>query len=173
MSKPFGLVATAAILAAGACAAARAADLSVVFVHPEDFRDAVFSHPYGDERQREPVLRGIERHLQQLADRGLPPGDSLRIEVLDIDLAGWFEPFRFRTYADNVRILREITWPRIKLRYTLTRGGEVTASAEEHVAALNYLMTVNPYSVSDRLRYEKAMLDDWFDRRFVRPAEHG
>ncbi|MDM0074691.1 DUF3016 domain-containing protein [Variovorax sp. J2P1-59] len=171
MSSPFGF-AVAAMLSAGACAAVQAADLSVVFVQPENFRDAVYSHPYGSERERAAVLRDIERHLRELADRGLPPGDSLRIEVLDIDLAGWFEPFRTRSYGD-VRILRDITWPRIKLRYTLTRGDQVVASAEEQVSDLNYLMTVNRYSVSDRLRYEKAMLDNWFDRRFVKPAEHG
>jgi hypothetical protein len=170
MSRPFALVA-AAILAFGASAAASAAELSVVFVHPEKFTDAVYSHPYGDAQERDVVLRDVERHLQGLADRGLPPGDSLRIEVLDIDLAGWFEPWRFRSYS-NVRILRDITWPRIKLNYTLKRGDQVLASAEEQVVDLNYLMTVNRYSPDDRLRYEKAMLDEWFDKRIVRPVEH-
>ena len=170
MSRHFGFMA-AAMLAGGACAAAQAADLSVVFVNPEDFTDAIYSHPYGSEQERAVVLRDIERHVRQLADRELPAGDSLRIEVLNIDLAGWFEPWRNRGYAD-VRVLREVTWPRLKLRYTLTRGDQLLASAEEHVSDLNYLMTLNRYSVSDRLRYEKAMLDDWFDRRFVRSAEH-
>lgn len=171
MSSPFGFAA-AAVLATGACFAAQSADLSVVFVHPETFRDAIYSRPYGGEQERAPVLRDIERHLRQLADRGLPPGDSLRIEVLDIDLAGWFEPFRYRAYPD-IRILREVTWPRIQLRYTLMRGDQLLSSAEERVSDLNYLMTVNRYPVGDRLRYEKAMLDDWFDRRIVKPAEHG
>jgi hypothetical protein len=171
MSRPFAFAA-AAILAVGSSAATSAPDLSVVFVHPENFRDAVYSHPYGDEQERAVVLRDVERHFMRLADRGLTDGDSLRIEVLDIDLAGWFEPWRFRAYQ-NVRILRDITWPRFKLRYTLKRGDQVLASAEEQVVDLNYLMTVNRYSPEDRLRYEKAMLDDWFDRRIVQPAEHG
>jgi len=171
MSRPFGFIA-AAMLAGGACAAAQAAaSLSVVFVNPEGFTDAIYSHPYGSQQERAEVLRDIERHLRQLADRELPAGDSLRIEVLNIDLAGWFEPWRNPGYAD-VRVLREVTWPRIKLRYPLTRGDQLLASAEEHVSDLNYLMTVNRYSVNDRLRYEKAMLDDWFDRRFVTSAEH-
>ncbi|MGO4394946.1 DUF3016 domain-containing protein [Variovorax sp. M-6] len=159
----------AAILAAGASAAVSAADLSVVFVDPGQFTDAAYSHPHGTERQRAEVLRDIERHLRQLAERGLPAGDALRIEVLDIDLAGWFEPFRFRTGAD-VRVLRDITWPRITLHYTLTRGDRVIASAEEQVADLNYLMRVNRYGDSDRLRFEKAMLDDWFGRRIAAQA---
>ncbi|RZL93402.1 MAG: DUF3016 domain-containing protein [Variovorax sp.] len=130
----------AIVVAAGASAAASAAALSVVFVDPDKFTDAVYSHPQGTEQQRAEVLRDIERHLRQLAERGLPAGDALRIEVLDIDLAGWFEPFRFRTGTD-MRVLRDITWPRIKLHYTLTCGDRVIASAEEQVTDLNYLMT--------------------------------
>lgn len=156
----------AIVVAAGASAAASAAALSVVFVDPDRFTDAAYSHPHGTEQQRAEVLRDIERHLRQLVERDLPAGDALRIEVLDIDLAGWFEPFRLRTGTD-VRVLRDITWPRIQLHYTLTRGDRVIASAEEQVADLNYLMTVNRYGSSDRLRYEKAMLDDWFRRRIA------
>ena len=33
---------------------------------------------------------------------------------------------------------------------------------------MNYLMSGNRYPSIDRLRYEKAMLDDWFDRRIAR-----
>lgn len=158
-----------AIVAASASAAASAAALSVVFVDPDKFTDAVYSHPWGTETQRAEVLRDIERHLQQLADRQLPAGDTLRIEVLNVDLAGWFEPFRFRNGTD-IRVLRDITWPRITLHYTLTRGDQVVASAQEQVADLNYLMTVNRYASGDRLRYEKAMLDDWFSRHISAPA---
>jgi hypothetical protein len=31
---------------------------------------------------------------------------------------------------------------------------------------MDFLRASNRYSSSDRLRYEKAMLDDWFERRF-------
>ena len=81
----------------------------------------------------------------QLWLRGLPAGDTLTIEVLDIDLA--------------------ITWPRIKLRYALTRGDQVLSSGEDQVTNLNYLMESNRYFSGDRLRYEKSMLDAWFDQR--------
>ena len=32
---------------------------------------------------------------------------------------------------------------------------------------MNYLASFNRYARSDRLRYEKAMLDAWFDRRIA------
>ncbi|MDN8611539.1 DUF3016 domain-containing protein [Variovorax ginsengisoli] len=161
----------AALLVAGASAQATAPALSVVFVHPERFTDAAYSHPNGSEPERLEVMRDVQRHLVQLAERGLPPGDSLRIEVLNIDLAGWFEPWRFRLQTGTyIRILRDITWPRMRLHYTLTRGDRVLADADDELSNLNYLMTVNRYSPTDRLRYEKAMMDDWFDRRIVARA---
>ena len=143
---------------------AAAAGVSVSFIHPEKYVDAAYSRSYASEKDRAEVQRDIEGHLQRLAERGLPAGDTLTIEVLDIDLAGWFEPFTFRSGA-QVRIMREVTWPRIKLRYALTRGDQLLASGEEQLIDQNYLMMTNRYFVGDRLRYEKAMLDAWFERR--------
>jgi len=59
----------AAIIAAGASAAVSAAALSVVFVDPDRFTDAAYSHPHGTAQERAEVLRDIERHLRQLAER--------------------------------------------------------------------------------------------------------
>lgn len=143
---------------------ASAANLSVEFVQPEKYTDAGYSSSLASERERGEVQREIEQHLQRLAERSLPASDALTIEVLDIDLAGHFEPFRFRNSSD-LRIVREVTIPRIKLRYTLRRGDQVIASAEEHLSDMNFLMTRNRYASGDRLRYEKAMLDDWFQRK--------
>jgi hypothetical protein len=86
--------------------------------------------------------------------------------VTDVDLAGRFE--WWRPYAYDVRILRDITWPRIKLRYALADGGRTVLSAEEQISDLNYLMNAGVRSSSDPLKYEKAMLDDWFRARTVR-----
>lgn len=76
------------------------------------------------------------------------------MEVLDLDLAGWFNPFWPRS-GGYVRVVCDIEWPRIKLRYTLRRGNQVVVSGEEQLVDMNYLMTVNRSPMSDRLRYEK------------------
>lgn len=168
MHKHLSLVAVG-FFAGMACASAASPNLTVAFIGPETYADASYSRSFASEKDRAEVQRDIEQHLLRLAERSLPAGDALKIEVLDIDLAGRFEPFSFRTGSD-VRIVRDITWPRMKLRYTLTRGGEVVLSEEAQLADLNYLMSTNRYSSSDRLRYEKAMLDDWFDKTIVRQS---
>lgn len=81
-------------------------------------------------------------------------------------MAGHFEPFRFR--GNEVRIMRDVTRPRIKRRYTLAPEGRVIASAEEHVSDMNHFISGHRYSSADRLRYERAMLDDGFEPRMIK-----
>ena len=152
-----------------AASAAAAGSLTVVFVQPENYTDAAYARSFAGERERAEVMRDVERHLQRLAESKLPAGDALKLEVLDIDLAGSFEPVRFRP-GDNMRMVRDVSGPRIKLRYTWSRGDQVVAGAEEHLSDINFLRLPQRYFSDDRLRYEKVMLDDWFDRRFVKPT---
>lgn len=152
---PAGLLAIAATAAH--------ADVVVNFTEPEHYTDAAYTRAFANETDRAEVQHDIARHLGRLAERGLPRDETLTIDVRDIDLAGWFEPWHTRTGHD-VRILRDITWPRIKLAYTLKRGDQVLASGEDRLVDMNYLMVTNTYPDTDRLRYEKPMLDAWFAR---------
>ncbi|MEJ8853689.1 DUF3016 domain-containing protein [Variovorax robiniae] len=138
------------------------ADVTVNFIDAEHYTDAAYSYAYANDKDRAVVQRDITQHLKRLADRSLPPDETLTVDIRDIDLAGWFEPWHARGH--DVRILRDITWPRIKLAYVLKRGDQVLASGEERLADMNYLMGPNIYPSSDRLRYEKPMLDGWFER---------
>lgn len=154
--------------AAGLCAfglPALAGSASVAFIQPDTYADAAYSRPIGGEKERAQLRLALEHHLKQLAAQGLAVNESLAVEVLDIDLAGHFEPVRSQPGAE-LRVLRDISGPRIKLRYTLKRGDQVMARAEDQLSDTNYLLKWNRYSASDRLRYEKALLDDWFGKRF-------
>ena len=63
--------------------AASAGSASVVFIDSERYTDAAHSHSFvASERDRAEVRLDIERHLQQLAERSLPVGDVLTVEVL-------------------------------------------------------------------------------------------
>ena len=155
-------VAAGALLAQSAWAAT---NLSVTFVNPDNYADASYSSMFANARDRADVQHDIEQHLQTLAQRYLAPGDTLKIDVLDIDLAGRVEPLRSRV-GNDVRVVRDIAWPRMTVRYTLTHGGQAAASRDETLSDLNFLSSFNRYSDGDHLRYEKAMLDRWFRERF-------
>jgi len=153
---------TSLTAAAMALASSAHAAVTVAFFDPGHYRDAAFQRDGG--QPDEAVLKGIEKHLQQLGERYLAADQKLSVEILDIDLAGRIAPWR--PQLNGVRLMDDVTWPRIKLRYTLEANG-IATSAEESVADMNYLAHIHMYSSGDRLLYEKQMLDDWFRARFV------
>lgn len=148
------------------CAPLAAQPVTVDFVDPENFVDARFRHGPGSDGERAEVLREIENHLHGLAGRHLPPGRTLAIEVRDVDLAGRIEPTR--GMPGEIRVLRSATWPSITLRYRLADAERTLAESSERIVDTNYQTRILLYARSDRLRYEKAMLDDWFEARIVR-----
>ncbi len=103
------------------------AGVNVRFISPERYSDA----GAGDG-----TLAALRTHLQRLGERFLAPGQTLTVDILDVDLAGHFEPWR-RNLSD-VRILRDVTPPRVKLRYVLTDRGKRGRSGEDNLTDINY-----------------------------------
>ncbi len=155
------LLAGAALLAA--CAGANAAALHVVFVQPDTYTDAGYRSALPSDKERSQVRQDLGEHLAKLAERLLAPDQTLKIEVLDIDLAGRIDP------RSDLRVVTDVTPPRIRLRYALARNGQPVAGGEEVLSDLNFMTPGNRYSSGDRLRYEKALLDAWFEARIAQP----
>jgi hypothetical protein len=147
--------------AVSACAFAGAAH--VTFVSPEKFADI---GPFINGPEAAANMAEIARHIEQLAARRLPADQVLEVDVLDVRLAGILDPRRYLNTP--YRVMRESSWPSITMRYRLMRGGGVLASGEETVSDGAYLHFINRYPDGDPLRFEKRMLDNWFDSRFVR-----
>jgi hypothetical protein len=84
--------------------------------------------------------------------------------VLDIDLAGRLYP---RRGGEDIRVMNGgADWPRMRLRTRWSRMARVR-SGDEQLANMNYMQRINRYWETDPLRYEKQMLDDWFDKTIV------
>lgn len=162
MRKPL-FVALLAI--AGLWPAAASAELRLNFVAPEHYWDASLHGGYGA-RRYERAVKELDKIFQALAARYLRPGDQLTLDVLDVDLAGEYEPSR---YSYEVRLMTDTTWPRMKLRYVLTRPDTAPVSGDELVSDRNYLTFPNFRSGSETLSYERIMLERWFKARFAAP----
>lgn len=135
-----------------------AAQVLVNFVEPQRYAD--IGRLAAD---RERALRALELHLRSLAAR-LPDGAQLRIEVLDVDLAGELYP---TPRIEEQRVLRgRADWPRMHLRWALTAPGEAPRSGDDQLADMNYFGTVRSPDLDAELAYEKRMLDAWFAARF-------
>jgi hypothetical protein len=151
-----------AALAFAALLPAHAADkLDLQFIAPEKFSD--IGHG-GYDRDRN--LKTLSDYLQTLAAQ-LPEGQTLKLEVLDIDLAGELRP----RAAQEVRVLRgTVDWPQMKLRYTLMQDGAVLKTGEAQLSDLGYLdhLRARDSSYGD-LAYDKRMLQDWFRKTLLAP----
>ena len=147
---------------AGAAASVHAAGaVEVSFVEPARYSDA--GRDPAESRRNEDTLA---RYLEGLGERYLAAGQVLKIDVLDLDLAGIVRPSRRGT--GDIRIVRGGSdAPHIKVRYSLTAAGQVVKSAEETVTDLNYFGHASDGTSGDPLRLEKRMLDNWFKSRFV------
>lgn len=164
--KPLTSLTILTLLAAPiAPAVAATSNVEVSYVNPQKFQDAGMEGTRGV-RDVGRTLDALTKHFEKAGARYLKPGQSLKVEVLDLDLAGRVE--WWRTNFHDARILRDIDSPMIKLRYTLTEDGRTVSSGEERVRDLDYLWGIRPWiGQHEALKYEKNMLNDWFRARFA------
>ena len=150
------------LLAGVAFPAAAAGTVEVAWVEPQRYLDAG-RRPW----EREDTLKSLGEIFKRLGSQ-LPDGQILKIEVLDVDLAGDLDP----TTGRDVRILRgRADGPRITLRYTLQQGGQILKAGEDQLTDVNYFQgTLRSTVQSDGdLAYEKRMISKWFGETFAAP----
>jgi hypothetical protein len=150
-----GLVAALALHAAGAAAPRT----EVIFDHPEKFTDVKDAYVPSD-KGRDAILDNIRDFLVHRTEPMVPDGYRLTITFKDIDLAGDFEPWRGARY-DDVRIVKAIYPPAFKFSYSVTdQSGRVVREGTEDIRDMNFQSRIT-INLSDPLRYEKDILDDW------------
>lgn len=158
MKSLIGKTALAAVLALGAGAAS--AGVTVNYVDSDKFADLPFA-PW----ERKEVLDDLAAFFAELG-KALPPGQDLTVDVTEIDLAGREYP-NTRSGRD-LRVLKGgADWPIMELRYTLSANGQVVKSGQEKLTDMNYLNRMNRMNDGDRLRYEKRMVEDWFNKTIL------
>lgn len=153
-----GLAALALML--GSAGTARAAGAAkVTFDHPERYADVGTGA-----LERERATSSLAGWLRTLAQR-LPDGQTLEVEIADIDLAGTVEP---TARGQEVRIVRGgADWPRIALRYRLVdAGGRTLKGGEARLSNMDYLAEAATARDAGELAHEKRLLQAWFEQTF-------
>jgi hypothetical protein len=135
--------------------------VGVTYVAPEKFRDREFRQA----NSRASALAEFDRWFAEMGTRYLPAGQSLRVEVLDMDLAGDFEPWR--SGWEDVRFLRDTTPPRIHMLWQLEQGGKVVRQGDAKLTDMNYLWDARGRNDSGRFVYDKLLIEDWFRKTFA------
>jgi hypothetical protein len=160
MSAKLALVLAGTLL--GGLTPASASNVTVAFVHPEAYSDGLFAD--GDRGVGNATLDELTRYLERLGSQSLAPGQVLKVEVLGFTRAGMFDP---RCPQLMARIYRDSTPPRLTVRYRLLEQNTVVVQGEERLVNVDYLALPTGRLNSDPLRYEKALIRDWFQSRIV------
>ena len=141
--------------------ACTAGTVTVYFVNAGSYWDAGAT-PWDQAANRQLLATYLER----LGQRLLPADQLLKVEVLQVGLAG-----RVRHDLRGITPVRILNggadWPRIQLRYWLEAGGRETARGEEWISDPDYLRGPAGRLGIEALHYEKRMLEAWFKARFV------
>ncbi len=151
-------------LAAAAVAPAESS-VSVTYVNPEQFTE---NRMYGrqDRFNRIDYLTQLKAYLIKQGQGVLKPGQSLHVDIIDIQLAGAYEPWRGSRW-DYVRIMRDIYPPRIDLDFKLVdQDGKVLREGKRTLRDLDYLNSSVglPAATGAPLYYDKALLRRWLGR---------
>lgn len=152
-------VALPLLLAAAGHAGAAVNPVTVTYADPDKMTDVP---RYAVDRESMEIH--FREHLAKLAEK-LPAGQSLKVDFLDIDLAGDVFP---RVAIQDIRVMKgRADWPRLHLRYTVEQDGNVVSYGESKLADPNYLMSRNRYD-NEMYGYEKEMLDEWFRKEVLK-----
>lgn len=114
------------------------------------------------------VKRNFEDFFQQLADQ-LPEGYSWQVTITNIDLAGDVDYF-VGGAGNPLRVIKDIHSPAITFTHVLRdEHGDEVISAEEELRDMGFMQSVRSVNENDPFRYEKKMLEDWFNKE-LEPA---
>jgi len=133
--------------------------VEVNFVEPNRFTDA--GYPASElEKTTNALTARFKSYEKLLAD-----GQRLKIDVLDVDLAGTVAPGP--TPRDRRVMIGRADWPTIRLRFVLSAGDKPLLQGEDTIDDMNYLATPVRYGPDTVLPYEERMLDRWFAARIA------
>lgn len=140
--------------------------VAVRWESPAQFTEIRYSHNRMEASRGDWVTQ-LASYLRKRAEKRLPAGERLDVDIVDIERAGNYEPWRGPQFNDT-RFVRDIYPPRITLHFKRTDAdGRVIAEGERKLSDPAFLMGYNAIRDSDPLRFEKNLIDRWLSREFA------
>ncbi|MDN3653708.1 DUF3016 domain-containing protein [Thalassotalea ponticola] len=143
---------------------AYAGEAKVNWIEPNTYTDI---RPGDEPRKRfeKRVFSELETYIGELAAT-LPDGQTLQMDVTNLDLAG---DVRYMVGPNNatVRVIEDLYFPKMRFRYQLTdASGEVLKQGEEKLKDMGFFNSPKRSMRHENFSYEKAMIGEWFEQTF-------
>jgi hypothetical protein len=146
----------------------QAQSLSLKWIEPENYRDAVSSE-HGGPKNTEAVLAELGAFFERQARSVLAEGQVLEMEVTELDLAGEYESWRGPRFQ-GVRVVKSLYPARVEFRYRLL-GSDAGVLAEGSESLRDPLGPDGGASGvlgrTENYPYVKQLVRDWM-RKLVR-----
>jgi hypothetical protein len=172
MKTPFAIIFAAVLLTAG-CQTNSAPVVAPVFTKGNitvTFKD---SDKYTDACENEShltseyYLQVLAEKLQEVATPLLAEGQKLSVTFTDIDLAGDIR--NDLVNMKDVRLIKEIYWPRLALNFQLLGAdGKTIKEGERMLTDMNFMVNIGITDRNEPLFYDKELLSQWVRKEFAR-----
>ncbi|XQF93081.1 DUF3016 domain-containing protein [Pseudoalteromonas espejiana] len=128
----------------------------------KDYRD-VRASSQGKTSYHKQIATQFEKHFSKLAEQ-LPKKYKLSVEITDIDLAG---DVRYGG-MDEIRVVKPIYFPRIKLNYSLVDndGSVVSESNDVELKDMGFMDKIK-MGRDEPFYYEKRLITEWFGEQIL------
>ena len=136
------------------------------FVEPQQYTDA--QNRFGSGLSLRVTIGEIRRIIEGEGRRVLRSGESLMIDVVDIDLAGFEQPGA--SFLFGVRVVRDIGPPRLRLRYVLSANRRRILAREETLTGQKFLIGAAVRS-GGTFSDERELIRSWMQERFAERRE--
>ena len=150
-------------LAATAEKSESASAVKVTWLNPEKYSDI---RPANSSRKayQERVTKAFDKFLGEFAEK-LPAGYSLEITVKDLDLAGDVNPM-YRLDNTDIRVIKDIYFPRIKLDYVLLDQNkqQIQKESDVKIKDMGFMTSSNIGYQNREFAYEYEMMKKWFNK---------
>ena len=167
--KNLSLALIATVATTVSCFSYAKADVEITWENPKEFRD-VKPTLQSRTKFREQSFSKLEEFITELAE-DLPDGQKLTMTVTNLDLAGEVWPSSFVGMGNaggEVRVVKQIDIPRMTFSYSLidTKGKVLHSADEVNLKDMSFMDHSTIRFKNDSLKYEKKMIEDWFNDEF-------
>lgn len=147
-----------------------AASVNVTWQDPDNYADV---RPGNETRDgfRERVFKDLDEVFAKNAKK-LPDDLQLDLIVTNLDLAG--DTLGYYTSSGyEIRIVKDIYWPRMSLTYSLkNKEGVEISSGKADLADMSFLFSQQLSITNSGFRFEEKMINNWFKSQIRQNAFH-
>ena len=128
---------------------------------PKDFRD-IKTSTERQSRFETRLFNTLTKNINKQAEKSLKPGQTLHMQVTNLDLAGDMRP-TFGATPGDLRIVKDLYPPRATFSYTVNEGDKVILAGDEKITDMSFMY--NSHRLNDRpFQYETTLFNDWLKK---------